>query len=66
MATLSEQLETLRASRYSGIRTVSYGDRTVTYKSDQEMRAAEADLLERIASESGTRHSRSYVEFSRD
>ena len=47
MATLSElqtRLDALRKARASGIKSVTHGDTTTVYKSDQEMAAAEASL----------------------
>jgi hypothetical protein len=48
-AELEAMLKLLRAARYSGVLTVTHKDTTTTYKSDEEMRAAENDLLNRIA-----------------
>jgi hypothetical protein len=48
----------LQSARRSGTSTVTYNgngvSRTVTYKSDRELQAAIADLLERIAELEGT------------
>ncbi len=56
MATLAEMTawrSALERARYSGRRTVRFGDREVTYKSDSEMADALADLNRRIAEASG-------------
>lgn len=66
MATLQQQLAALRSARYSGLRTVRYGDREVSYKSDSEMAAAERDLVRAIATADGGRETRSYATFDRD
>jgi hypothetical protein len=53
VASLSAQLETLNAARAAGVTTISYVangvSRSITYKSDIEMRNAQWDLQQRIA-----------------
>jgi len=53
MATLQEQLETLREARASGLRKVKYGEREMEYRTDEELAAAIADLERRIAQQNG-------------
>lgn len=53
MATLQEQLATLREARASGLRKVKYGEREMEYRTDEELAAAIADLERRIAQQNG-------------
>lgn len=56
MATLDDLLawrDALLRARYSGTRSVTYGDRRVEYGSDAEMQAALADLERRIGAAQG-------------
>ena len=41
---LKAQREALQAARFNGVLTVKAGDKTVTYKSNVEIRAALSDL----------------------
>lgn len=57
MATLTELMawrDTLERARFSGHRTVRFGDREVTYRTDGEMAAALSDLERQIGAASGT------------
>ncbi|PZO63623.1 MAG: hypothetical protein DI498_13120 [Paracoccus denitrificans] len=47
-------LSALQEARFSGLRSVGYDGKTLTYGSDAELAAAIADLEARIASASGT------------
>lgn len=47
-------LSALQEARFSGLRSVSYDGKTLTYGSDAELAAAIADLEARIARTSGT------------
>ena len=47
-------LSALQEARFSGLRSVSYDGKTLTYGSDAELAAAIADLEARIARASGT------------
>jgi hypothetical protein len=52
MATTSDlqvMLDKLRVARYSGVRSLTHAGTTTEYKSDQEMAAAEAALVQQIA-----------------
>ena len=56
MATVAEmqtQLDVLRKARASGVRKTEYGEKSVEYKSDEEMAAAIADIERRITGASG-------------
>lgn len=53
LATLQEQLDTLRTNRARGVQTLSIGMETVTFKSDAQMAEAIADLEQRIAAQAG-------------
>lgn len=54
MATLQEQLETLRALRARGVsQATQFGIGSVVYRSDAELAAAIADLERQIAAASG-------------
>lgn len=53
LATLQQQLDTLRAARAKGIQTLTMGEETVTYKTDAQMAESIADLEQRIAALSG-------------
>lgn len=70
MATLVElqaRLEALRIARASGVRSLTHHGTTTEYKSDQEMAAAIADLVDQISGESGTpRSGVSVASFSAD
>ncbi len=59
LASLRAQLESLKASRRSGVLRTRFGDREVYYKSETEMRDAIASIEGEIASLDGTgvRHS---------
>ncbi|GAB1422970.1 hypothetical protein MASR2M16_02040 [Thauera terpenica] len=46
---LKAQREALQAARFNGVLTVKAGDKTVTYKSNVEIRAALSDLEREIA-----------------
>ena len=55
MATLAELRElksALETARFGGLRSVHYGDKTVEYKSDAEMKTALIDLERKIQSAS--------------
>ncbi|WP_029356238.1 hypothetical protein [Bosea sp. 117] len=56
-ATLTDQLDKLRAARASGLRRARFADREVEYRSDRELVAAIADLESRLAALSGRRPS---------
>ncbi|MEM6383449.1 MAG: hypothetical protein AAF739_12300 [Pseudomonadota bacterium] len=45
---LETQLSALRAARAGGVKSVSYGDRTIEYRSDRELAAAIADVEHRL------------------
>ena len=47
-------LSALQEARFSGLRSVSYDGKTLTYGSDAELATAIADLEARIARASGT------------
>lgn len=47
-------LSALQEARFSGLRSVSYDGKTLTYGSDVELAAAIADLESRIGSAAGT------------
>ncbi len=47
-------LTALQEARFSGLRSVSYDGKTLTYGSDAELASAIADLESRIAHASGT------------
>ena len=47
-------LTALQEARFSGLRSVSYDGKTLTYGSDTELATAIADLESRIARASGT------------
>lgn len=54
LATLLNELDTLRAARAKGIQMAALGNgESVTYKSDAQMADAIADLEQRIAALSG-------------
>ena len=53
LATIQQELETLRAARAKGVQSLSVGDESVTYKSDAQMAQTIADLEQRIAALSG-------------
>jgi hypothetical protein len=61
IAVLQVQLETLRAARRSGVRTLTFGERSQTRASDKELVAAIADLEAEIAATAGTPRPRSVV-----
>ena len=46
---LKAQQEALQAARFNGVLTVKAGDKTVTYKSNVEIRVALSDLEREIA-----------------
>lgn len=50
---LKGYLKKLKMARYSGAKRVVFGDRDVTYKSDEDMRRAQRDLEAEIAKEEG-------------
>ena len=65
MPTLQEQLDALKAARNSGVRSVTYSDRTVVYVDPKDMDDAIAKLEREIAGSSATpRYSR--ASFSRE
>jgi hypothetical protein len=45
MAYTATDLTAVRTARLRGVRTVQFGDRSVTYSSDAEMRTLEQDIL---------------------
>lgn len=49
MAYTQADLDAVRKARASGVRSVRQGDQEVTYKSDQEMAAAEKAILDELA-----------------
>lgn len=54
LATLVQQLDTLRAARAKGIQTLTLGNgESVTYKTDAQMAEAIADLEQQIAAQTG-------------
>lgn len=55
LATLTARLEALQDTRASGVLTLDYDGRRVTYRSDPELAAAIADLERRIGALRGTR-----------
>jgi hypothetical protein len=61
IATLQSQLDALKAARASGIRTLTFGERSITHASDKDMVAAIAALENEIAAASGTPRPRSVV-----
>jgi hypothetical protein len=54
MAWTQQQLEAIEAAIGSGELTVRFGDRTVTYRSMEELLQARALIKETLAAESGT------------
>lgn len=60
MAFTETDLQTIRAARLRGIRTVQYADRTVTYSSDAEMRQVEQDILNALSAQTTTRRRQFY------
>jgi hypothetical protein len=61
IATLQAQLAALKAARRSGVRTTTFGERSVTHASDAELAAAIASLENEIANMSGTPRPRTVV-----
>lgn len=55
--------DALQQARFSGTRTVEYGDKKIEYRSDVEMRQALADL-DRMIAAAGIRPSVSQIRFS--
>lgn len=54
LATLQQQLDTLRAARVRGVQTLTLSNgESVSYKSDAQMAETIADLEQRIAALSG-------------
>ncbi len=53
LATLIARRDALEAARFKGVRTVEYDGRSVTYRSDTEIRTALADLNRQIAALQG-------------
>lgn len=53
LATLQQQLDTLRAARARGVQSLTAGAETVTFKTDAQMAEAIADLEQRIAAQAG-------------
>ena len=53
LSELIRRRDALERARYGGRRTVEVGDRSITYKSDAEMKAALLDLNRKIAAASG-------------
>ena len=53
LSDLTRMRDALERARFSGRRTVELGDRSITYKSDAEMKAALLDLNRKIAAASG-------------
>lgn len=51
-------LTALQEARFSGLRSVSYDGKTLTYGTDAELAAAIADLESRIARATGTNRRR--------
>lgn len=54
VARLKGYLAKLKLARYSGAKRVVYGDRDVTYKSDDDMRQVQRELEAEIAASEGT------------
>ncbi len=54
MAWTQQQLDAIEAAIASGELTVRFGDRTVTYRSMEELLQARAVIQEALAAESGT------------
>jgi hypothetical protein len=54
MAWTQQQLEAIEAAIASGELTVRFGDRTVTYRSMDELLRARAVIIEALASDAGT------------
>lgn len=52
---LKAQRDALKAARYAGVLTVKAGDKLVTYRSDNELQAALADIETEIATLAGRR-----------
>ena len=50
---LRAQRDALEAARFKGVKTVTYDNKTVVYKSDAEMASALAALSRRIAAAEG-------------
>jgi hypothetical protein len=66
MAWTQQQLEAVEAAIASGELTVRFGDRTVTYRSMDELLQARAVIQEALAAESGTTTDRfSFVQTSK-
>jgi hypothetical protein len=61
LATLQAQLDALKAARRSGVRTTTWGERSVTRATDKEIVAQIADLENAIATAAGTPRPRSIV-----
>lgn len=55
MAYTQAQLDAIRAAIAKGERTVMYGDRSVTYRSMDELLAAEARIARALTEAAGTR-----------
>lgn len=65
MATTEEQIEAIKSAMYSGVLTVQYNGRTITYRSMVDLERALARLTGEQAAAAGT-GSRDYAEFYRD
>lgn len=61
LSELQSKLAALRAARNSGVLSTRHGDTSITYKSDTEMAAAEAALLNQIAAASDTPRTVRYI-----
>jgi hypothetical protein len=53
IATLLKQLEELKDARRTGALKIRFGDRETTYRSDEELSRAIADLQREIGAEQG-------------
>lgn len=61
LATLLAQLTALKAARRSGVRTISFGERSTTHASDKELVAAIASIEAEIAKLEGSARVRNVV-----
>lgn len=59
-----EQLAALREARATGALTVRFADRQVTYRSDAEMKALEAEMVAAIEGAAGAKRRTKMVRFT--
>lgn len=60
-AEISARIEKLKKALASGARTIGYGDRTVTYRDVDELKAALASLEQDLAAANGTNVVRTFL-----